>query len=130
MSGFNDLVAKAQPALAGGGCNASGTEGRTWEWTFSDIVDNSGTPVDMNTGITGTCKVFDGSSTVITLTYTGGTGTFTISATKAATANLAGTKDRRKCRWGLSLDNGTKSIEVWAPSSSAFLILNEDGVAS
>lgn len=129
MAGFDDLVGLAQPALYGGGVSAAGTEGQTWSWTWVDVVDDSGTAINMSTGITGTCKVWDGAGSIITLTYTGGTGTFTVSATKAATAGLAGTKDRRPCRWSLEVENATKSVMVWGPSESAFVILSEDGVA-
>lgn len=119
----------AQPALAGGGCEAEATEGQTWKWTFTDIVDSAGTAVDLSTGVTGTCKVYEGASTLITLVYAGGTGTFTVSATAANTAGLAGTKARRNCRWGLELVKSTESVMVWAPANSAFDILSEDGVA-
>lgn len=128
MAGFADLVAKGQPALLGGGCAAKATEGRTWSWTFLDIVDDNGDDIDLS-GITGTCTVWDGATVVTTLTFTGGTGTFTVSKAKADTVNLAGSVRERKCKWGLELDNGTVAVQAWAPTNSSFVIFNEDGVA-
>lgn len=131
MAGFDDLPLQAQPALYGGGCEAEVTEGATWEHRFYDIRDNSGNLVDMSSGFTGTCKIYEGSTEVISPTVTLGNGEFTVSGTSANTADKAGTKARRPCRWTLYItrNSDSKRVFAWVPENSAISILSQDGVA-
>ena len=111
------LVPSAQPVL--NIVNGEGTEGATWKWTFTYVG------VDFTT-VTGTCKVYDADidgTAVITLTFTGANGSFTISATPAATAGLAaGKKAGRICAWSCKLADGTDTIYAWNADSSRFTI--------
>ena len=130
MAGFTDLVDQAQPAIFGNGVSARVTEGQTWRFRFEDIVDNAGTTIDLSSGITGTCKIYEDATEVATLTVTCGDGYCEVSATKAATANLANSvADGRKCRWKCELDNGTESVTVWGQAKSTLTIFAKDGVA-
>lgn len=128
MSGFSDLVPKAQPALLGGGCSAAGTEGATWLWEFSGVTDDNGTAIDLSTGTTGTCKIFDATGTVIaTPTFTGAAdGSFTIGLDESVTAGLASTGapgDRsRQCSWQLTIAKGGDTVAVWTANLSPFQI--------
>lgn len=127
MSTLTPLVAKAQPALYGAGVKASAVEGRTWSWPFTVTVD--GVALDISTGVTGTCTVWDGATgaVVTTLTVTCGNGTLVVSKAKADTAGLAtALKNGRLCRWGLELDDGTDAVQGWTPSNSTFTIYDED----
>lgn len=126
MAGFADLVKQAQPALIGGGFHVDATAGRTWEWRCFDIEDDAGDPINF-ASITGTCKVVDsrGGSDVVTLTFTGGLGEFTVSATAAATASLftgGNNENGRKCWWYLTLSDGTRSVQAWLVDNSTFSI--------
>jgi hypothetical protein len=121
VAGFTDLIPQAQPALADGGCFAEATAGATWEWTFSGAVDSANNPVDF-TGITGTCVVTDGASTVVTLTVTGTVGGFTVSKAKASTTALNDGEDRRQCSWSLYFDDGTERLWVWNSDNSVLVI--------
>lgn len=126
MAGFADLVSQAQPALFGGGFNVAATAGRTWKWRLYDINDSAGDPINL-TAVTGTFTVVNsrGGSTVLALTFTGGIGEFTVSATKAATAGLfSGGNDQtgRKCYWYGTLDDGTNSVQTWLVDNSEFTI--------
>lgn len=128
MSGFSDLVAAAQPALLGGGCNASGTEGRSWRWAFT-VLDNSGAPVDLSSGYTFDCRILtavDG-STVVAPTVTGGSGTFTISVTPSNSAGKANGAAHRRCVWTMTItETATSSqVQVWGPTNSNFMVVGE-----
>lgn len=130
MAGFADLVNQGQPAIFGGGVSARVTEGQTWRFVFTDVSDTAGNPIDLTSGITGTCTIYAGSAELTTLTVTLGNGTFTLAKPKADTVDLsAGDKNGRKCSWKLELDNGSESVMVWRPSNSPFLIYPETGVA-
>lgn len=129
MAGFHDLVGQAQPAIYGGGFSGGGTEGRSWEWRFIDVNDNAGDPIDL-TAVTGSCVLVTavGGTQVLALTFTGGSGEFTVSADEAATAGLyTGTgKQALAVVWAMTLDNGVDSVQVWGPINSRFLIYPED----
>jgi hypothetical protein len=132
MAGFADLVAKAQPALYGGGLAASAGEGAKWEWPFVDIVDNNGDDIDLTSGVTATCTVYDAetNATVISPTVTLGVGTLTVVATAANTAGKAASADEggRQCRWSLKLAHTSAgTIYAWGRWNSNFVILDEDG---
>lgn len=122
MSGFPDLVLKAQPALAS--VKVSATEGRTWLWKLIDVKDDTGSPIDLTTA-TGVCKVKDGNTTVATLTFTGGLGSFTIGLPKEDTAGLANGVRVRACRWFLRVSYGTDSVQFWGQQDSLFNIRRE-----
>jgi hypothetical protein len=117
MGVLASLVPLAQDALAV--VHAPATEGASWKWTFNYPG------VDFTT-VTGTCKVYDGDldgTTVITLTFAGANGSFTVSATPAATAGLAsGRKSGRSCVWALKLTDGTDTIFAWNADQSRFSI--------
>lgn len=128
MAGFSDLVAAAQPALFGGGCDASATEGRSWRWAFS-VLDNSGAAVDLSTGYTFDCRVLtavDG-TTVVTPTVTGGVGTLTISVAPTNSAAKAAGAANRRCFWTLTItETATSSqVQVWGPTNSRFMVVGE-----
>lgn len=125
MAGFTDLIGKAQPALVGGGCRAAATEGATWRWTFTGVEDNDGNPINL-TGATGTCTIYADGLSLTTLTFTGASGGFTLSATAANTAGLAGSAAAdgkpRVCSWSLTLTSGSETIVVWSAVRSPFYI--------
>lgn len=120
------LLLQAQPTLFGTH-DRWGTEGRSWEIKFINCVDASGAPMNM-AALTGTCRIVTkpGGDLVATMTYAGAVGEFTLSATPAQTAGLAAGKRMRACRWGLSLSDGTDSLQVWGPATSRFYIETED----
>ena len=126
MAGFADLVPRAQPALYGGGLNASGTEGATWLWPFVDVTDADGAAIDL-TAVTGECKILTapGGNVVATLVFTGAAdGSFTLSLDEADTAGLyGGTNGQAQvCYWYLTLTDGTDEVVAWGPSNSKFRI--------
>lgn len=127
MAGFADLVLQGQPALYGGGCTGSGTEGATWRWRFIDVKDNAGTLVNLLTGVTGTCQILtaiDG-TVVATPTVTGtADGKLTVELDETLTAALATgiTTAPRRCVWRCTLTNGTDTVQVWHPMNSHFYI--------
>lgn len=127
MTGFTDLVAQAQPALAV--VHARATEGRSWRFVF-EVTDDTDTAVDLS-GVTGTCTVWDSDTDaeVTTLAVSGTVGGEII-ATKApgASAGLAGSGDSSKrCRWGLVLVSATaEQCQVWGPTDSTFIIDHEE----
>lgn len=131
MSGFADLVLKASGTVGGrlADVNLDGTEGRTWKWTFEDVVDAAGTPIDL-TSATAVCKIVtdvDGTD-VLALTFTGGVGTFDLSALSSATAGLATgatAKQARQCYWFLKVTSGSNVVQFWGPSGSRFRIYPE-----
>jgi hypothetical protein len=129
VTGFNDLIPRAQPAIVGGGAQASATEGADWEWRFTDLVDNAGTAINLSSA-TGTCTIYDGSSSVTTLTFTGTTGGFTLSKAASDTAGLAGSLRVRRCRWSLVVTLSGKKVQFWTPDKSGFAIRSVDGVAA
>lgn len=131
MTGFADLVLTASSTTGGrlADVNLDGTEGRTWKWTFEDITDIEGEVIDLS-GVTGVAKIVAASdgSEILALTFTGGSGTFTLSATAAETAGLAvgATMTRpRKCLWYCKLTSGSNVVQAWGPSSSNFRIYPE-----
>lgn len=134
MAGFADLVAQSQPAYWGRGVGFGFTEGRTWSVTVVDLADNDDNPIDLSTGVTGTCTIWDAKTgaVITTLTFTGTSGGFTLTKAKADTAALADNPGStgRPCTWGMKLDNGTISVQMWGPSNSNGLILDEDGATS
>ena len=131
MTGFADLVTEASANKGGrlANVNLAGTEGRTWKWVFPDITDNAGTAIDL-TSATAVCKIIsaiDGSD-VLALTFTGGSGTFTISATSAATAGLAvgaTAHNPRVLPWYLKVTSGGNVVAFWGPAGSEFAIWPE-----
>lgn len=130
MTGFADLVNQGQPAIFGGGVSWRVTEGQTWRVVFTDVNDSAGNPIDLSTGVTATCTIYDTATELTTLTVTLGNGTFTLSKAKADTVDLANdTKDGRMCSWKLELDNGTESVMVWLPGNSRLVIYPETAVA-
>ena len=122
------LVDQAQPAIVDGGVEAAATEGRTWRWTFIDITDASGDPIDL-TSVTGVCKVWTevGGPVVVSLDVSGLPGEFTVSLDEALTVGLADTATHkgRGCVWGCWLDDGTDEVQIWGPSNSPFVIFQE-----
>lgn len=129
MAGFNDLIPQAQPALAGGGCEAEATEGKDWEFPFEEIEDNNGDPIDMSAGVTAVAKVWVGPTMLVALDYTGTTdGTFKLTAPASATGGLANGKDMRQCRWSLEVIKGGKKVQMWSAYNSPFNILTAVGV--
>lgn len=131
MAGFADLVLTASATEGGRLAHVSldGTEGRTWNWPFEDITDGAGDPIDL-TAATGVAKIITGvdGTDVLTLTFTGGVGTFTLSATAAATAGLAtgatGANPRR-CLWYCKITSGSNVVQFWGPTESKFRIYPE-----
>lgn len=131
MAGFSDLVLTASAHEGGRLVNANldGTEGRTWRWTFDEITDAAGDPIDL-TSATCVAKIVtdvDGSD-ILALTFTGGVGTFTLSATSTETAGLASgaTKTRaRNCLWSCKITSGANVVQFWGPSGSNFRIYPE-----
>lgn len=121
MSGFHDLVLAAQPRL----CNmmAKATAGASWEWQISGINDATGAAVDLSS-VTGTCQVVTApeGTMVLALTFTGGLGSFTVSADESATAGLVSGSTSRRCSWFLTLSDGTDVVFVWGPQDSPFEI--------
>ena len=131
MSGFADLVPRASATEGGRLANVSldGTEGRTWRWPFEDINDDSGDPIDL-TSATCVAKIIDGidGSDVLALTFTGGVGTFSLSATSSETAGLAAgatATKARKCLWYCKITSGSNVVQFWGPSASNFRIYPE-----
>lgn len=111
---------------------ASHTEGTTWKWTVTDINDAAGDPIDLSaatcvaavlTDVDGTTLISVGGTPA--LTFTGGLGTFTLSATSSATAGLAAgaTKSKgRTCLWFCKITSGANVVEFWGPAGSPFVI--------
>lgn len=130
MAGFADLLIIGQPALIGGGFEAAVTEGRTWQFRVTDVVDLDGAAVNLST-TTGVCTVWDGATSVATLTYAGATdGSFTVTLAAASTVGLANnTKGGRRCTWGLEIVSGSTQVQAWVPELSPFRIYDEDGLA-
>lgn len=131
MAGFDDLIPKAQPAIVDEGTEgAGGTEGADWSWTITGFVDSANTAINLSSGLTASCVIYDGATTVATLTVTGAAdGSITISHPAASTAGLAGSLLVRRCRWACSLTKGGKTVQLWTPDKSAFVIKSKDGVA-
>lgn len=130
MAGFADLVLKASGTAGGrlADCNLDGTEGRTWKWVFNEIVDAAGDDIDL-TSATAVCKVVDANdyaTEVLALTFTGGVGTFTISALASATVSLTAANTLRMCAWYLKVTSGTDVVQFWGPTDSRFRIYPED----
>lgn len=131
MAGFTDLVEQAS-ATAGGrlyDINLDGTEGRTWKWTFEDINDRAGTPIDLSsaTGVGSIITDVDGQE-VIALTFTGGVGTFSLSALSSATVGLAAGASAtapRLCLWSCKITSGSNVVQFWGPAGSRFRIYPE-----
>lgn len=119
MSGFADLVARANPALIGGGCTITITEARDLSRTFI-AQDDAGAPVDL-TGATGVCTIYDDASNpILTLTFTGTTTGFTITGTAANLTGLAGGAEERTCYWELSILMGGQKLQAWSANNSQF----------
>ncbi len=130
MAGFADLVLKASGTAGGrlADCNLDGTEGRTWKWVFNEVVDAAGDDIDL-TSATAVCKVVDPddyTADVIDLTFTGGVGTFTVSALASATVDLTVSNRKRECAWYLKVTSGANVVQFWGPSGSRFRIYPED----
>ena len=126
MAGFTDLLAAGQPALVGGGCDAAGTEGRSWRWELTGFTDGAGAAVDLSTGYTFDCRILtavDG-TTVATPTVTGSSGGLTITVPPGTTSGLANGLSRRACRWTLTVTQTSTSsqLQVWGPTNSRFWI--------
>ena len=119
------LVPACQPAFYGGGVNASGTEGATWQWTGT-ITDPAGAAINLTT-VTGTCQILTalGGTVVATPTFVGlADGTFTLTLDEAVTAGLAtdAGPTGRSCVWLLRLSDGTDVPQMFGPSNSRFVI--------
>lgn len=130
MSGFPDLVLKASGTEGGrlADCNLDGTEGRTWKWVFNEVVDAAGDDIDLSSA-TAVCKVVDANNyatDVLALTFTGGVGTFTISALASATVALTTANRMKLCAWYLKVTSGSDVVQFWGPSGSRFRIYPED----
>jgi hypothetical protein len=128
MAGFSDLVPQAQPALFGGGVSWMVTEGRTWEIAFTDVLDTADDPINLASGVTGTCTLWDATSgaVVVSLDFTGASGSFTLSKDETDTVGLAADKqDGRRCRWGFHMATASDSVQVWGPSNSTVTIHRE-----
>lgn len=126
MPGFTDLVLESDPAYYGGGHNTSRAAGRTWRWTWINLTDSAGDPIDL-TAATGDCKIVDADRTtdVLELDFTGALGGFTVSADETDTTGLFTGSDYsrgRICYWYLTLTNGTDSIQFWMVDNSPFAI--------
>lgn len=135
MTGFADLVLTASNTKGGALAKwpaASAVEGATWKWTIVDINDAGGDPIDLTsatcaaavlTGIDGTTLISVGGTPA--LTFTGGVGTFSLSATSSATAGLAGSAARsngRSCVWFCKITSGSNIVYFWNVSGSQFTI--------
>lgn len=137
MAGFADLVLTASASEGGrlANVNLDGTEGRTWKWTFDDITDAAGDPVDLTSATCAAAILTDVDGSVLisvdgtpALTFTGGVGTFTLSALASATAGLAAGATKMKpraCVWFCKITSGANVVQVWGPSSSNFRIYPE-----
>lgn len=120
MAGFTDLVAQAQPALYGKGVTASATAGATWLWSFVEVTDSAGDPINLS-AVTGVCEVvnIDTDAVVTTITFTGAAdGSFTLSKDESLTAAVA----VGKYRWRLSLNNATDTVQAWGGNLSKFTV--------
>lgn len=128
MAGFDDLVAASQPALMGGGCTSSGTEGATWRWPFTDLVDFQGDPIDLRptADVIGVAKIVVGSVDVVDLDVEGTLGGFILTADTATTDGLAdGNLDGRQCEWLVYFEEDgspDKRAFIWTRDNSPFLI--------
>lgn len=132
MAGFADLVLIASNTKGGRLTDwpASHTEGATWKWTVEDIDDLAGTPIDLTaaTCVAAVLTDVDGATLISVggtpaLTFTGGVGTFSLSATAAATAGLAAGASKnnpRLCLWFCKITSGTDTVEFWGPAGSPF----------
>ncbi len=130
MSGFADLVLKASGTAGGrlANCNLDGTEGRTWKWVFEDITDTAGDDIDL-TSATAVCKIVAANNyatDILALTFTGGVGTFTVSALASATVALTNSSRTIECAWYLKVTSGANVVQFWGPSGSRFRIYPED----
>ena len=75
------------------------------------------------------CKVVDDNNyatDVLALTFTGGVGTFTISALASATVALTTANRMKLCAWYLKVTSGSNVVQFWGPSGSRFRIYPED----
>lgn len=134
MSGLSDLVLAASNTKGGALVKwpASHVEGSTWRWRVYDIKDAAGTLIDLSsatcaagllTGIDGTAVISVGGTPA--LTFTGGVGEFTLSATSAATAGLAGSNvaaPGRSCVWYCRITSGSNIVYFWNVTGSQFVI--------
>lgn len=133
MAGFADLVKYAQPALWGGGFAVEATEGRDWEWNVVDITDDTGAAIDLSTGVTTSCQIWDAETGALltTLAFAGtALGTFKLTKAAASTGNLAASQSLRRCVWSLEVTKGGIQVQWWSPQNSEFLIRDEDWTAA
>lgn len=126
MAGFTDMVPPSSPAYYGGGVSDSLSAGRSYRKTWIDVVDSAGDPINL-TAVTGTCVVVasDRTTVILTMTFTGGLGQFTISADESATAGLFTGADFSRGLvhyWSLVLTDGTDSVQMWMADNSTFTI--------
>lgn len=126
MSGFADLVPKAQPRLMD--ASAAGTRGATWSWTVDEIADNDGVPIDLSAAsITAELVAMPGGDIVLTLTATGGIGTLTVSATSTDTAAVdIGNLTERQVYWYCKVSSAGSVVFFWGPKNSPFMIQRGD----
>jgi hypothetical protein len=134
MAGFADLVLTASNTKGGAlsKWRASQVEGATWKWTVKDIKDGAGDAIDLSsatcaaailTAIDGTTLISVGGTPA--LTFTGGVGEFSLSATSSATAGLAaaGTgTNGRACVWFCKITSGSNIVYFWNVTGSPFVI--------
>lgn len=126
MSGFADLVPKAQPRLMD--ASAAGTRGGTWSWTVDEINDDEGIPIDLSAAtIVAELVAAPGGATVLALDTDGGMGTLTVSATPTATAAVdIGGLTERAVYWFCKVTSGTLAVFFWGPKNSPFKIERGD----
>lgn len=134
MSGLADLVLTASNTKGGAlvKWSASHVEGATWKWTVTDVRDAAGDLIDLTsatcvagvlTGIDGTTLISVGGTPA--LTFAGGVGEFSLSATSTATASLAGAgagTNGRSCVWFCRLTVGSNIVYFWNVTGSQFVI--------
>lgn len=125
MSGFADLVKKANPALRR--VNIARKEATDWEIEFVNVVDDEGDPINL-TGATGVCELVDtvGGTPFLTLTFTGAAdGSYTLTKDNADTVDLTDGTNPRRARWSLTVTNAGVVVAFFEASSSLFTIVPE-----
>lgn len=124
MGALAHLVPLQNPAL--GTHPDQKTEGSTWRWVFEDLLDSDGELMDFSTmgTLTCLCTIEDATGVIVTPVYTAtGAGSFELSVDESLTDDLvADGLPMRGATWHMSLDDGTDTVQFWAPNTSPFKI--------
>lgn len=122
MSGFADLVLACQPAYFES-AQESATVGRTWAFDFEGLTDFDGTSIDLTSGFTATCEVYDGQSgsAVTTLTVTLRDGGWSLTKPDDATASVP--PGRYGWRLQITETSSSSSAQIWGGPNAVFTVL-------